>query len=265
MTDGRIVVVMPAYNEAAGIGGFLVEISHHLSSRAEHLEIIVADDRSSDSTASVVDAVAGARVVTQRHNRGHGPTALAAYRAGLEAGADLIVHVDGDGQFSGHDIGRAVDAAQRTGVDVVHGVRRHRTDPWYRRALTACLRAAVTVATGRAIPDINTPLRVYRPEALEILIDAVDPDAEVPHVHFSLAESRGGFSVRYIEVASLPRRGGIEAGTMWGAAASLFPPKRLRRFVGRALAELWTASLRPGARMRSVTRRPATASSPSVP
>ena len=37
MTDGRIVVVMPAYNEAAGIGGFLVEISNHLSYRAEHL------------------------------------------------------------------------------------------------------------------------------------------------------------------------------------------------------------------------------------
>lgn len=266
MTEGRIVVVMPAYNEAEGIGGFLSEISEYLSARVAHLEIIVADDRSSDSTASVVDAVAGARALTQRRNRGHGPTALAAYRAGLDAGADLIVHVDGDGQFSGRDIRRAVDAAQHTGVDVVHGVRRHRTDPWYRRALTACLRAAVTVATGRAIPDINTPLRVYRPEALAILVDAVGVDAEVPHVHFSLAESRGGFSVRYIEVASLPRRGGVEAGTMWGAAAaSLLPPKRLRQFVVRALAELWELSLRPGARMRSVTRRPATASSPSVP
>lgn len=251
-----LVVVMPAYNEADGIGGFLTEIHEHLAPLTSHLQIIVADDRSTDETASVVNGLGidGVRAITQPTNRGHGPTALAAYAAGLRTGASLVVHVDGDGQFSGADIARAVSAARETGADVIHGIRRGRTDPWFRRALTLALRIAVAPVAGRAIPDINTPLRVYRPDVLSVLLDAVGPDAQVPHVHFSLAEARGGFDVRYVAVRSLPRRGASETGTMWGVQARqpVLPPKRLRQFVGRALVELWQLSLRPGAPMRSV-------------
>lgn len=258
MSNDHIVVVMPAYNEADGIGGFLTEIHEHLAPRAATLQIIVADDRSTDATAAVVTELAlpGVRAETQPRNRGHGPTALAAYRAGLQAGTDLIVHVDGDGQFQGADIARVIAAADQTGADVVHGIRRGRTDPWFRRVLTNALRLVVAPAAGRAIPDINTPLRAYRPEALRVLIDAVGSDAEVPHVHFSLAEARGRFEVRYVAVRSLPRRGLTETGTMWGAAAGqpIVPPRRLLQFVGRALVELWQLSLRPGAPMRAVQR-----------
>lgn len=276
MSSDHIVVVMPAYNEADGIGGFLAEIREHLAPLAGRLEIIVADDRSTDATASVVEGLGldGVRAITQPSNRGHGPTALAAYRAGLAMGADLIVHVDGDGQFSGADIARVTRAAEATGADVVHGIRRGRTNPWFRRALTSALRIVIAPVAGRAIPDINTPLRAYRPAPLAVLVDAVGPDAEVPHVHFSLAEARGGFEVRYAAVRSLPRRGASETGTMWGAGAAqpLLPPKRLRRFVGRALIELWSLSLRPGAPLRALSAPtphssspPASPASPSPP
>lgn len=255
MSTDHIVVVLPAYNEADGIAGFLSEIRAHLAPLTTRLDVIVADDRSTDATASVAGDLDGVRVLTQPRNRGHGPTALAAYRAGLESGAGLVVHVDGDGQFTGADIARVVAAAETTGADVVHGVRRDRTDPWFRRALTASLRLAVAPAAGRAIPDINTPLRAYRPETLAALVDALGPDAEVPHVHFSLAEARGGFAVRYVTVRSIPRRGENASGTMWGAdAPPILPPRRLRQFVARALAELWRLSLAPSARMRGVHR-----------
>lgn len=269
VSTDHVVVVMPAFNEADGIGDFIAELHRHLAPLASHLEIIVADDRSTDATASVVDALAlpGVRAITQPRNRGHGPTALAAYRAGLETGAALIVHVDGDGQFRGEDLARVVAAAESTGADVVHGIRRGRTDPWFRRALTNALRVVAAPASGRAIPDINTPLRAYRPGPLTVLLDAIGADAEVPHVHFSLAEARGGFDVRYLAVRSLPRRGASETGTMWGTAAAqpLLPPKRLRRFVGRALVELWQLSLRPSAPLRAVHRPPSpTAPSPAT-
>lgn len=250
----HLVVVMPAYNEADGIGGFLTEVHEHLAPLATRLEIIVADDQSTDATASVVRAlgIVGVRVDTQPVNSGHGPTALAAYRAGIASGATMIVHVDGDGQFTGADIARVVRAALRTGADVVHGIRHSRSDPWFRRALTAALRLALTPVARRAIPDINTPLRAYRAAPLAALIDAIGADAQVPHVHFSLAEVRGDLTVRYVDVRSIPRRGESDTGTMWDApAAPLLPPARLRSFVGRALAELWAVSLRPGAPMRA--------------
>ena len=164
------------------------------------------------------------------------------------------MHVDGDGQFHGADLVRLVNAALDTDADVVHGVRTGRTDPWFRRVLTASVGALVTVAAGRHIPDVNTPLRAYRPATLRTLMAAVPHEAHVPHVHFSIAEARGGADVRYLRVASLPRRGGNAQGTMWSEGDTtappqpVLPPKRLREFVRRAAVELWQVSLKPGKR-----------------
>lgn len=255
MTLSHLAIVMPAYNEAEGIRGFIDEIRDHVSPLAARVSFVIADDRSTDDTAHVFDDVADVDVQTQPANRGHGPTALAAYHAGLAFEPDLLVHVDGDGQFLGADFVRLIAAAESTGADVVHGVRDGRTDPWYRKALTTCVGVLVAVAAGRRIPDVNTPLRAYRPSALQVMLDAVPADVSVPHVHFSLAEARGGFDVRYVRVASIPRRGESASGTMWGRAASVrLPPKRLRQFAAAALHELWSLSLRPSAPLRSIRR-----------
>ncbi|MEI5583401.1 glycosyltransferase family 2 protein, partial [Agromyces sp. CCNWLW208] len=189
----RLAVVMPAYNEAEGLPGFLEELERTLSPLARHLDLVVVDDRSTDATAAVLHDLSGRlpalTVIEAEANRGHGPTALAAYRAGLELGPDLVVHVDGDGQFHGIDVARAVRATVSTGADVVHGVRRGREDPWFRRVLTGIVGIVVGFAAGRRVPDVNTPLRVYRPAALAELLEFVPDDALVPHVHFSLAEA----------------------------------------------------------------------------
>lgn len=246
----HLAVVMPAHNEAEGLPGFLAEILEHVAPLADRVSIIVVDDVSTDATAEVLaqlqQSLPGLTVVRSAVNRGHGPTALAAYRAGLALGPDAIVHVDGDGQFEGKDfpgIIRALDDA-----DVVHGVRLHRSDPWFRKILTACVGLVIQLATGRRIPDVNTPLRAYRPAVIAHLVELVQEDALVPHVHFSLAESRLGYRVASVPVRSIPRRGSGASGTMWGEQEKqpILPPPRLRDFSRRAAAELWHHSLRPG-------------------
>ncbi len=103
MTLRHLAIVMPAYNEVEGIRGFIDEIRSAVEPLADEVSFHIADDRSTDATATVFDDVADATVVVQATNRGHGPTALAAYRAGLAADPDALVHVDGDGQFHGAD------------------------------------------------------------------------------------------------------------------------------------------------------------------
>lgn len=253
MQYAHLAVVMPAYNEAEGIGGFIDEIRTAVAPLAERVTFVVADDRSTDGTAAALSGIDDIDVQTQPANRGHGPTALAAYRGGLALSPDAIVHVDGDGQFLGSEIASAVRALGRTGADVVHGVRHSRTDAWYRRLLTAGVRLLTAVIVGRGVPDVNTPLRAYRPEALQILVNAVPSDALVPHVHFSFAEVRAGFAVRYLSVRSIPRRGASSTGTMWGKVARpSLPPKKLVLFALSALREAWTWSLRPGAPLRAL-------------
>ncbi|MBO0980962.1 glycosyltransferase family 2 protein [Microbacterium sp. SD291] len=261
MTLHRIAIVMPAYNEAEGIRGFIDEVREAVAPLADEVTFHIADDRSTDATPTVFDDVPDVSVEVQAENRGHGPTALSAYRLGLASEPDVIVHVDGDGQFHGSDFPRLINALVREHADVVHGIRDGRTDPWYRKALTAAVGVMIAFAAGRRVPDVNTPLRAYRPEALQALLDAVPADASVPHVHFSLAEARSGYTVRYVRVASIPRRGESTQGTMWGRAAGVrLPPKRLRQFAASALREVWTLSLRPSAPLRSI-RRPEPATS----
>ncbi|MDR6867231.1 glycosyltransferase involved in cell wall biosynthesis [Microbacterium resistens] len=251
MRFSHLVVVMPAYNEAEGIGGFIAELRDALAPLADQLTIVVADDRSTDDTATVLAEIPGVLVETQPANRGHGPTALAAYRAGLALSPDALVHVDGDGQFLGADLAAVARALGSTGADVVHGVRGGRTDPWFRKTLTGAVRLLIAAASGRGIPDVNTPLRAYRPEVVRALLAVVPEDSLVPHVHFSLAEVRAGFTVRYVRVRSIPRRGESATGTMWGRASRLaLPPRRLRAFARDALREAWAWSLRPGAPLR---------------
>lgn len=253
MPVAHLVIVMPAYNEAEGIRGFIDEIRDNVAPLSGRVTFVVADDRSTDATVEALTGIDDVQVHPQPVNRGHGPTALAAYRAGLALEPDLIVHVDGDGQFVGPDFTRLVLALESTDADVVHGVRHSRTDPWYRRTLTACVGALIALAAGRRVPDVNTPLRGYRPDALQLLVDAVPADALVPHVHFSLAEARAGFIVRYLSVRSIPRRGASANGTMWGSGVRVtLPPRRLREFAIAALGEAWQYSLRPGAPLRSI-------------
>ncbi len=54
MTTNRIAVVMPAYNEADGIEGFLDEIVSTFTSHSLEPVIGVIDDTSTDDTAAVL-------------------------------------------------------------------------------------------------------------------------------------------------------------------------------------------------------------------
>ena len=65
MQYAHLAVVMPAYNEAEGIGGFIDEIRAAVAPLAERVTFIVADDRSTDPTAAVLSGIADVDVQTQ--------------------------------------------------------------------------------------------------------------------------------------------------------------------------------------------------------
>ncbi|GAB3611844.1 glycosyltransferase family 2 protein [Humibacter ginsengisoli] len=238
-----LTVVMPAYNEADGLPGFIREVVAAAHPYTDSLRVVVVDDRSTDDTAQVLEVLGldmpELDVVRSPKNKGHGPTALAAYRAALETSPDAVLHVDGDGQFRGEDFPRVLEALE--GVQVVHGVRSGREEPWFRRALTSAVGAGVALLAHGRVPDVNTPLRLYRTPTLRRLLDVCPPDALVPHVHFSIAEQRHHVPRAFVAVRSIPRRGASTTGTMWGAAPAKpkLPPKRLIQFSARAAREVW--------------------------
>jgi len=98
----KLVVVLPALNEEATIA----EVIHRIPRQVEgvgRVEVVVVDDGSTDRTAELACA-AGAHVVSHWENRGVGAAFATGLHTALQLGADIIVNMDSDGQFSPEDI-----------------------------------------------------------------------------------------------------------------------------------------------------------------
>jgi cellulose synthase/poly-beta-1,6-N-acetylglucosamine synthase-like glycosyltransferase/peptidoglycan/xylan/chitin deacetylase (PgdA/CDA1 family) len=90
---GPVTVIVPAYNESAGIEAAVRSIV----ASTHPVEIIVVDDGSTDGTADIVDALGLPGVTVIRKENGGKPSAL---NAGLQAAThNLVVMVDGDTVF----------------------------------------------------------------------------------------------------------------------------------------------------------------------
>ncbi len=109
-----ISIIIPALNEAETIGRVVSEMPWHLVA-----ECIVADNGSTDATASIAQA-AGARVV--QSPRGYGAACLAGSTAAL-ASSTILVYMDGDGSDIIADLLRLVTPIQNDEADFVIGSR----------------------------------------------------------------------------------------------------------------------------------------------
>jgi glycosyltransferase involved in cell wall biosynthesis len=113
VSEEKIVVVIPTYNEAAAIGGVVAAIPRDVVDR-----VIVADGGSTDGTADIARR-AGAEIVCA--GVGYGRACL----AGAEAAGDasILVFMDGDGADDPRFIEDMVAAIRSDGYDFVIGSR----------------------------------------------------------------------------------------------------------------------------------------------
>lgn len=242
MTKPSVAVAIPAHNEAESLKEFLGEIEEALRPICADLTLVVVDDRSTDDTAAVVRTADGTLestvvLIANDANLGHGPTVLEAYRAALDTGAELILQVDGDGQFLGSDLRRIMVLLQ-DGADAVGGVRRFRYDPWFRMVMTRLVRLYVSVGFGVPTRDANCPLRGYRAPLLDDLLGWVPAGALVPNLYLTILAARRGATMVEVDVNHRVRRGVTSTGTMWTNNRTWRPiPGRLIRFSWRALWE----------------------------
>lgn len=241
MSKPSVAVVIPAYNEAAGIGGFLGEIDRALSPNVESLRLIVVDDASTDRTRFVIQAIAPAlqgfvEVLSNECNVGHGPSLMAGYSRALAGNPQYVLQVDGDGQFHGGDL-RRVLVLLMDDAHAVCGVRRFRIDPWFRMAMSRLVRQYVGWAFAVRARDPNCPLRGYDASLLRRLLMPLPEHCLVPNLYLTILAARQGVPLLEVDVSHRVRRGASAQGTTWRKGTLAPVPMRLVRFSFAALRE----------------------------
>lgn len=98
----KLVVIIPAFNEEQTIADCVTGVPREIAG-IDAVEVVVVDDGSTDRTAALARE-AGAAVVGHIGRRGVGVAFSTGVDAALARRADLIVNMDGDGQFNPADI-----------------------------------------------------------------------------------------------------------------------------------------------------------------
>lgn len=91
----RIAVVMPAYNAEATLEQTYAEIPHDVVD-----EVILVDDASGDDTAAVARSLGIRHVIVHNANLGYGGNQKTCYRTALALGADIVIMVHPDYQYT---------------------------------------------------------------------------------------------------------------------------------------------------------------------
>lgn len=163
----RVCVVLPAYNEEAGIAAAVAEFG----SCPAVDEVIVVDNNSKDRTAELA-ASAGATVIReQKQGYGH------ALRRGMtDATGDYVVLAEPDGTFVGRDVLKLLPYIDE--FDLVLGTRTTRELIWQEANMGWFLRVGNVVVAkllqllfgGPSLSDCGCTMRVIRREALDRLL-----------------------------------------------------------------------------------------------
>lgn len=161
-------VVFPVYNEEENIPILLGEIAAALEGRGWTYEIVAVDDGSKDRSLEVLHAshkqYPTLRVLRLEKNSGQTAALDAAWRA---ARGRLVVSLDADLQNDPADIPRMIESLEKSGVDMVIGVRVNRRDTWSRRMQSKIGNGVRNWITGDQITDTGCSLKLVKREAID--------------------------------------------------------------------------------------------------
>ena len=163
-----VSIVIPVFDEKEAIPSLYEMLCNALDHSEVSVEIIFVDDGSTDNSAEALERLAGhdERMQVVRLRRNYGQTA--AIMAGFQqAGGDVIVPMDADGQNDPADIPRLLQKVNE-GWDVVSGWRRDRQDKALSRRLPSVI-ANRLISSLLHVPlhDYGCTLKAYRREVIE--------------------------------------------------------------------------------------------------
>lgn len=164
----RVLVALPALDEARTVAQVIRAIPRDLSG-VSSVQVLVVDDGSSDGTAEEAQR-AGALVIQHAQPRGVGAAFATALRHGVDAGFDLIVSIDADGQFDPADIRGLIqplidDDADFTTASRFIDPQLEPEMPYLKRWGNRMMARLVSRLVGQTFRDVSCGMRGYSRKA----------------------------------------------------------------------------------------------------
>jgi len=174
----KVVVVMPAYNAARTLPQTYAEV------RDQGLvdKIILVDDQSRDDTVAVARSLEGVEVHEHQKNTGYGGNQKTCYRLALEAGADIVIMIHPDYQYTPKLIPAMASMIANglhpcvLGSRILGGYSLEGGMPGWKYVANRFLTFGENVLLGAKLSEYHTGYRAFSREILETLALANNSD-----------------------------------------------------------------------------------------
>jgi glycosyltransferase involved in cell wall biosynthesis len=170
MLNGKkIIVVMPAYNAEKTLRATYREIPRDIVD-----DIILVDDQSNDNTASLSQEL-GISTIVHPQNQGYGGNQKTCYQAALAKGADIVIMLHPDYQYTPKLILPMAALIAQGLFDCVLGSRILGTGalkggmPLYKYCANRLLTLFQNILLGHKLSEYHTGYRAFSKEVLETL------------------------------------------------------------------------------------------------
>lgn len=165
----KLVVVMPAYNAEKTLIQTYEELPHEYVD-----EVILVDDGSSDRTVKIAREL-NIRTIIHSTNRGYGSNQKTCYREALSHGADIVVMIHPDYQYSPRLVTAMASMIASGHYDIVLGSRilggmaLKGGMPLYKYIANRILTLIENIILGAKLSEYHTGFRAFNRRVLETL------------------------------------------------------------------------------------------------
>ncbi len=170
LNNKKIVVVFPAYNAAKTLEDTYREIPADLVD-----EVVIVDDASMDDTIEVARRIGIRHIIRHPENKGYGGNQKTCYRKALELGADIIIMVHPDYQYTpklipsiahlmANDLYPVVLGSRILGKGALKGGM-----PVYKYLFNRVLTLTQNLIINQKLSEYHTGYRAFNREVLETI------------------------------------------------------------------------------------------------
>jgi dolichol-phosphate mannosyltransferase len=209
---GRIVIVMPTYNERQN----LESIAGRVRAALPEADLLVVDDNSPDGTGDIADKLAEVdphvQVMHRTDKAGLGKAYIAGFGWALERGYDVIMEMDADGSHQPEHLPALVGALD--GADLSIGSRWVRGGkvvnwPRSREVLSRGANIYIQVMLGLGVRDATAGFRAYRAATLRtISLDQVESTGYCFQVDLTRRVAAAGLRIVEVPITFVEREHG---------------------------------------------------------